>query len=65
MINKTFDIFEKTDDKFSINFTYEDMISKSVQELLEKRLRACKNPQRFIAEILESESINNLFINIR
>lgn len=59
MINKTFDIFEESDDKFSINFTYEDMVSQSVLKLLEKRLKACKNPQRFIAEILESESINN------
>ncbi len=59
MINKTFDIFQNTDDKFSINFTYEDMVSESILKLLQKRLSCCKNPQRFIVEVLESESINN------
>lgn len=59
MINKTFDIFENRDDRFSINFTYEDMVSESVLKLLQKRLSYCKNPQRFIVEVLESESINN------
>ncbi len=59
MINKTFDIFENSDDRFSINFSYEDMVNDTVLELLTKRLKKCKNPHRFIAEILESESISN------
>ncbi len=59
MINKVFDTFENTNQRFSINFSYEDMMDESIIRLLVNRLWRCKNPHLFTAEILESESISN------
>ncbi len=59
MINKSFDMFEDSSNSFSINISYEDMVNSEVVELLIDRLSRFKNPQNFIAEIVESEGIDN------
>ncbi len=59
VIEKSFDVFENSDNSFSINFSYDDMINEDIVKLLGHRLKRCKNPENFIAEIVETESFSN------
>ncbi len=59
MIAKSFNQYAKSKQPFSLNFSYQDMIDKEVQELLVYHLKKSNIGKNFTAEILESESIVN------
>jgi len=57
MIEKCFDIFNANNATFSINLSYEDIVSSSFYKHLHKKIKAFSNPERIIFEILETDSI--------
>lgn len=62
MIEKSFKEFEKRDNEFSINFSFEDILDKEVVNFLLKKLNEYKVNKRLIIEILESENIDDFEI---
>ncbi len=62
MIEKSFKIFEKRDEEFSINFSFEDILDEKVVNFLIKKLDEYKVSNRLIIEILESENIDDFEI---
>ena len=52
MIEKSFKEFEKRDNEFSINFSFEDILDKEVVNFLLKKLNEYKVNKRLIIEIL-------------
>ncbi|OQX74732.1 MAG: hypothetical protein B6D59_01480 [Campylobacteraceae bacterium 4484_4] len=59
MIRKSFEKFAQNDYRFSLNFSFEDMADEGVVKYLTQQLSQLPHPERFTAEILESESITN------
>ncbi len=59
MIRKSFEKFANNDYRFSLNFSFEDMADEGVVKYLIQQLSRLPKPERFTAEILESESITN------
>ena len=62
MIEKSFKEFEKRDNEFSINFSFEDILDKEVVSFLLEKIKRYKVNNRLIIEILESENIDDFEI---
>ena len=60
MIEKTFKYFSKNNDKFSLNFAIEDILSPEIMGFLKENLMRYKSiAHRLTLEIVEDESIEN------
>lgn len=59
MLQKTFDICKKTNYKFSINLTKDDMASDEIIKFIENEFQASDFARNITFEILESEGIQN------
>lgn len=60
VINKTFEVFEKKTQSFSINITAEDILNEETVSFIKTKLLKYPNIHRVIFEIVESESIYNI-----
>jgi EAL domain-containing protein (putative c-di-GMP-specific phosphodiesterase class I) len=61
LIKKIFDIFQSSQDEFSINLTSYDCTNLMMQQFIYKMLDEYKIGERVTFEIVESESIDNFF----
>lgn len=59
MIEKTFEVLNKTDYEISINLLIQDITSKVTRDLIIEKLEKAKNPKKVVFEIVESEGIEN------
>ncbi len=59
MIDKTFEFFRHSEHSFSINLSFEDMMTPEITRLIKERLAQTGTSEQLIIEILESESIRN------
>lgn len=59
MIEKTFEVLNKTDYEISINLLLEDITSKITRNLIIEKLEGAKKPNKVVFEIVESEGIEN------
>jgi len=60
MLNKTFEIFSKRDETFSINLNTRDILEDYLEPFLEQKIKKYKiDPARITFEILESITIEN------
>jgi len=59
MIGKVFSFFEKREEAFSVNLSFEDIKEYVIKDFLKKRLNTFYNPSRITFEILESQSLDN------
>ncbi|MEA3288853.1 MAG: EAL domain-containing protein [Campylobacterota bacterium] len=62
MIEKSFKIFSKRDEEFSINLSFEDIINHKTMEFLFESIEKYKVNDQLIIEILESENIDDFNI---
>lgn len=62
MIDKAFEYFKDKENSFSINLSFEDILNTHIVEYITKKLQKTNMAERFIIEILESESIDNFNI---
>ena len=59
MLQKTFDICKKTNYKFSINLTKDDMLNDEIIRFIENEFKSSDIANKITFEILESEGIEN------
>ena len=59
MIEKTFEVLNKTDYEISINLLLQDIINNEIRTLIIEKLEKAKNPKKVVFEIVESEGIEN------
>jgi diguanylate cyclase (GGDEF)-like protein len=59
MLEKTFQVLNKTDYEISINLLLQDIINSEIRTLIIKKLERAKNPRKVVFEIVESEGIEN------
>lgn len=59
IINKAFKHFEKSELRFSINLSSEDILDKEMRQFIYDQLEAFPNSHHVIFEIVESEGIEN------
>jgi EAL domain-containing protein (putative c-di-GMP-specific phosphodiesterase class I) len=59
VIDKSFDYFDHSDYKFSINLSAEDIVDKNTRHYIYKKLEQYPNSSHVIFEIVESECIEN------
>lgn len=59
MIEKTFEVLNKTNYEISINLLLQDIMSKVTRDLIIEKLKMAENPKRVVFEIVESEGIEN------
>ncbi|MDR3597370.1 EAL domain-containing protein [Clostridium sp.] len=59
MLEKTFEISNKTDYQISINLLFQDIVNSQVRALIIEKLQKAKNPENVVFEIVESEGIEN------
>ena len=57
MLEKTFEVLNKTNYEISINLLLQDIISSEIRTLIIEKLEKAKNPQKVVFEIVESEGI--------
>lgn len=61
VINKAFEMFEDRSEYFSINISYEDIKEQEMKDFIIKKVKAFKEPQRVIFELLEDEDTMKYF----
>ena len=59
MLEKTFEVLNKTDYEISINLLLQDIVSSEIRTLIIEKLEKAKNPKKVVFEIVESEGIEN------
>lgn len=59
MIEKTFEVLNKTDYEISINLLTQDITNKITRNLIIEKLEMAKDPKKVVFEIVESEDIEN------
>lgn len=59
MLEKTFEVLNKTDYEISINLLLQDIVNSEIRELIIEKLEKTKNPKKVVFEIVESEGIEN------
>jgi len=59
IIQKSFEIFSKRDEKFSINISFEDIADKHTVEFLKQKIKQYNISNQLIIEILEDENIKD------
>ena len=59
MLEKTFEVLNKTDYEISINLLLQDIINIETRTLIIEKLEKAKNPKKVVFEIVESEGIEN------
>lgn len=59
MLEKTFEVLNKTDYEISINLLLQDIVNNEIRTLIIDKLEKSKNPKKVVFEIVESEGIEN------
>ena len=59
MLEKTFEVLNKTDYEISINLLLQDIVNNEIRSLIIEKLEKAKNPNKVVFEIVESEGIEN------
>ena len=59
MLEKTFEVLNKTDYEISINLLLQDIVNSETRTLIIEKLQKAKNPKKVVFEIVESEGIEN------
>jgi len=59
MLEKTFEVLNKTDYEISINLLLQDIVNIETRTLIIEKLQKAKNPKKVVFEIVESEGIEN------
>lgn len=59
MIEKTFEVLNKTDYEISINLLFQDITSRETRNLIIEKLETAKDATKVVFEIVESEGIEN------
>lgn len=59
MLEKTFEVLNKTDYEISINLLLQDIVNSEIRALIIEKLEKAKNPKKVVFEIVESEGIEN------
>jgi len=59
MLEKTFEVLNKTDYEISINLLLQDIVNSEIRALIIEKLEKAKNPEKVVFEIVESEGIEN------
>ena len=57
MLEKTFEVLNKTDYEISINLLLQDIVNNEIRTLIIEKLKGAKNPKKVVFEIVESEGI--------
>ena len=59
MLEKIFEILNKTDYEISINLLLQDIVNSKIRKLIIEKLKKAKNPKKVVFEIVESEGIES------
>jgi len=59
MLEKTFDVLNKTNYEISINLLFQDIINSEIRTLIIDKLEKANDPKKVVFEIVESEGIEN------
>lgn len=59
MLEKTFEVLNKTNYEISINLLFQDIINSEIRTLIIDKLEKANDPKKVVFEIVESEGIEN------
>lgn len=59
MLEKIFEVLNKTDYEISINLLLQDIVSSEIRTLIIEKLEKANNPKKVVFEIVEAEGIEN------